>query len=145
MSCSSLFAVGLSFPSVVITVSCISSCVTRNGNKASDFYFSMLLSCRNPYLGNLFLLSKPNYCWYRDDHRDRDYRRRSRSRSRGRYERVRHREDRDRLPRSRRSQSRSYSGSPSYGKDTGRGRRYFFTITVYCSEFFWCIVYKFVY
>ncbi|XP_026663903.1 serine/arginine-rich splicing factor SC35 [Phoenix dactylifera] len=52
---------------------------------------------------------------YRDDYRDRDYRRRSRSRSKGRYDRNRYRE------RDYRHRSRSRSQSPDYYR--GRGRR----------------------
>ncbi|XP_056173152.1 serine/arginine-rich splicing factor SC35-like isoform X4 [Syzygium oleosum] len=50
---------------------------------------------------------------YRDEYRDRDYRRRSRSRSRGRYDRDRNR-DRER---SYRHRSRSYSASPDRRKN----------------------------
>ncbi|KAG1342360.1 serine/arginine-rich splicing factor SC35 [Cocos nucifera] len=55
---------------------------------------------------------------YRDDYRDRDYRRRSRSRSRGRYDRYDRYRDRERDYRRR---SRSRSESPDYYR--GRGRR----------------------
>ncbi|XP_028800841.1 serine/arginine-rich splicing factor SC35 isoform X1 [Neltuma alba] len=55
---------------------------------------------------------------YRDDYRDRDYRKRSRSRSYDRYERDRYRgRDRDY-----RRRSRSRSASPDYYKSRGRDR-----------------------
>ncbi|KAH9658285.1 serine/arginine-rich splicing factor SC35 [Citrus sinensis] len=55
---------------------------------------------------------------YRDDYRDRDYRRRSHSRSWDRYERDRYRgRDRDY-----RRRSRSRSASPDYSRGRGRGR-----------------------